>query len=81
LQISYTLDGAKDNTEMESYISRFKNENHSLLLDAPTIDGLAKVVNIRMHYYNDVRHHSALNNQPPRTFLERWLRDVDEDHR
>lgn len=79
LQISYTLDGAKDNPEMESFISRFKNENRSLLLDAPTIEMLIRVVNERMHYYNDVRRHSALNNQPPRTFLERWLSDVKAD--
>jgi transposase InsO family protein len=79
LRISYTLDGAKDNPEVESFISRFKNENRSLLLDAPTIETLAKVVNVRMHYYNDVRRHSVLNNQPPRKSLERWLRDINED--
>lgn len=80
LQVSYTLDGAKDNPEMESFISRFKTENRSLLLDAPTIEMLAKVVNVRMHYYNDVRRHSALGNQPPRKFLEQWLNNnVNED--
>ena len=76
LRISYALDGAKDNPEMESFNSRFKNENRSLLLDAPTVEILAKVVNERMDYYNDVRRHSALSNQPPRKFLERWLSDV-----
>jgi putative transposase len=76
LRISYALDGAKDNPEMESFISRFKNENRSLLLDAPTVEVLAKVVNERMDYYNDVRRHSALSNQPPRKSLERWLSDV-----
>jgi putative transposase len=81
LQISYTLDGAKDNPEMEAFISRFKNENRSLLLDAPTIEMLAKIVDVRLHYYNDVRRHSALDNQSPRKALERWLRDVDEDHK
>jgi len=66
---------------MEAFISRFKNKNRSLLLDAPTIEALAKVVNVRMHYYNDVRRHSVLNNQPPRSSLERWPRDVDKDHK
>ena len=78
LRISYTLDGAKHNPEMESFFSRFKNENRSLLLDAPTIEALAKVVAVRMHYYNDVRRHSVLDNQPPRKSLERWLSDVNE---
>jgi putative transposase len=76
LRISYALDGAKDNPEMESFNSRFKNENRSLLLDAPTVEMLAKVVNERMNYHNDVRRHSALSNQSPRKFLERWLSDV-----
>ena len=80
LQISYSLDGAKGNTEMEAFISRFKNENRSLLLDAPTIEVLEQVVNERMQYYNDVRRHSALDNQPPRKCLERHLNDVEREH-
>ena len=78
LQVSYSLDGARGNTEMEAFISRFKNENRSLLLDAPTIEALERVVNVRMRYYNEVRRHSALNNQPPRRWLKSWLNDVDK---
>jgi putative transposase len=79
LQISYSLDGARGNTEMEAFISRFKNENRSLLLDAPTIEVLERIVDERMQYYNDVRRHSALDNQPPRRWLERRLSDVGKD--
>jgi putative transposase len=79
LQISYSLDGARGNTEMEAFISRFKNENRSLLLDAPTIEALERVVNVRMRYYNEVRRHSALDNQPPRKWLECWLNDVEKE--
>jgi transposase InsO family protein len=79
LQISYSLDGARGNTEMEAFISRFKNENRSLLLDAPTIEALKRVVNVRMRYYNEARRHSALGNQPPGRWLERWLNDVDKE--
>jgi transposase InsO family protein len=78
LQISYTLDGARGNTEMEACFSRFKNENRSLLLDAPTVEALDKVVNEQMRYYNYVRRHSVLNNQPPRRWLEGWLIGVDK---
>jgi putative transposase len=79
LQVSYSLDGARGNTEMEAFISRFKNENRSLLLDAPTIEALKRVVNVRMRYYNEVRRHSALDNQPPRRWLECWLSDVKKE--
>jgi len=79
LQVSYSLDGARGNTEMEAFISRFKNENRSLLLDAPTIEALERVVTERMRYYNEVRLHSALDNQPPRKWLECWLNDVDKE--
>ena len=79
LQVSYSLDGARGNTEMESFISRFKNENRSLLLDAPTIEALKRVVNVRMRYYNEDRRHSALGNQPPRNWLECWLNGVDKE--
>lgn len=78
LQLSYSLDGARGNTEMESFISRFKNENRSLLLDAPTIEVLEQVVNVRMRYYNEVRRHSVLNNEPPWRFLKRWLAQEED---
>ena len=78
LQVSYSLDGARGNTEMEAFISRFKNENRSLLLDAPTIETLKRIVNVRMSYYNEVRRHSVLSNQPPRRWLKSWLNDVDK---
>ena len=64
---------------MEAFISRFKNENRSLLLDAPTIEALKRVVDVRMRYYNEVRRHSALDNQPPRKWLESWLNDVEKE--
>lgn len=80
LQLSYTLDGARGNTEMEAFISRFKDENRSLLLDALTIEQLEQIVNERMCYYNEVRRHSVLNNQPPWKCLKDWL-TVEEDDR
>jgi transposase InsO family protein len=75
LQLSYALDGAKDNTEMELFFSRFKSENRSLLLDAPTLTALKRGVKERMAYYNRVRRHSSLGNVPPLVFLQRWLEE------
>jgi putative transposase len=36
VRLSYALEGCRDNTEMESFHSRFKSENRSLLVEAAT---------------------------------------------
>jgi len=64
-RVSYALRGAKDNPEMESFNSRFKNENRSLLLEARSLDELKHVVAARMLYYNRERRHSSLGNRSP----------------
>lgn len=73
LRLSYSLDGARGNTEMEAFFSRFKNENRSLILDAPTLEALRRSIDERIRYFNDKRRHSTLGNQPPRPTLEKWL--------
>jgi putative transposase len=71
VRLSYALNGAKDNPEMESFNGRFKTENHSLFLEAPDIPALRTVVAERMHYYNTERRHSSLGYIAPRTYIER----------
>ena len=71
LRLSYALRGAKDNTEMESFNSRFKNEGRSLFLDAGSMTELAKIVAERIRYYNTQRRHSSIGNLPPLTYIER----------
>ncbi|MBD3349460.1 MAG: transposase [Candidatus Eisenbacteria bacterium] len=68
-RVSYALRGAKDNTEMEAWNSRFKNENRSLFLEAKDVRELRRVVAQRMDYYNGERRHSALGNQAPLAFV------------
>ncbi len=68
-RISYALGGAKDNPEMESFNSRFKTENRSLLFDAVDLAELIHLVSRRMRYYNRVRRHSTLGNQAPWTYV------------
>ncbi len=70
LRLSYSLNGAKDNTVMESFFSRFKNENRSLLLDAQGLQALGVVVDARMRYHNTERRHSTLDYQAPLTYVE-----------
>jgi transposase InsO family protein len=55
---------------MEAFFSRFKTENHSLLLDAQTLIDLASVVDARMHYYNWERRHSQLGYRVPMTYAD-----------
>ena len=70
LRLSYALRGAKDNPEMEGFISRFKEENRSLLLNAQTLRELQEVVAERMNYYNTERRHSRTDYLAPLTHLE-----------
>jgi len=71
VRLSYALNGAKGNPEMESFNGRFKTEGHSLFLDAQTLDELQAVVAERMHYYNTERRHSSIGYLPPLTYIER----------
>jgi hypothetical protein len=65
------IHGAKDNTEVEAWNSRFKNENRSLFLEPKDLGELRAVVAERIDYYNGERRHSAVRNQPPLVWVER----------
>lgn len=68
-RLSYALEGCRDNPEMEAFHSRFKTENRSLFLDAPSLADLRRVVAARIAYYNGRRRHSSLGNRAPLTYL------------
>jgi transposase InsO family protein len=69
VRVSYALNGARDNPEMEAFNSRFKTENRSLLLDAQTLDELQSLVSERIDYYNNERRHSSIAYQAPVVFI------------
>jgi putative transposase len=71
VRVSYALHGCRDTPEMESFHSRLKTENRSLLLEADSLTNLERVVNQRIRYYNAQRRHSSLENQAPLTVLAR----------
>lgn len=73
MKLSFALNGAGDNAEMESFFGHFKPENRSLFLDAQTIEELVDVVRERIRYYNWKRRHSSLGNQAPRRYAKRLL--------
>lgn len=68
---SYALRGFQDNQEMESFNSRFKEENRDLFWECETFEHLAKMVDERIHYYNYERRHSALGNETPIGYLKK----------
>lgn len=70
VRLSYALNGAKDNTEMESFFSRFKNENHSLFAAAQGPGPLGVLVDERMQYFNRERRHSSLGYVAPLSYVE-----------
>jgi len=74
IRLSFALNGAKDNPEVESFFGRFKTENRSLFLDAKTIDQLIEVVSRRVRYYNWQRRHSSLGNQAPMRYAKSLIR-------
>jgi putative transposase len=69
VRVSYALNGARDNPQMESFIGRFKTENRSLLLDAQTLEELRVAVGERMDYYNTRRRHSSIGYQAPILYI------------
>lgn len=69
VRLSYVLNGAKDNPQMESFFSRFKAEGESLFLNAETINELRTVVAQRIAYYNRERRHSSLDYLSPLVYL------------
>jgi transposase InsO family protein len=71
VQLSYALDGAKDNPAMESFNSRFKAEGASLFLDAAALDQLEQVVAKQMIYHNTKRRHSSLGYLSPLAYLKK----------
>jgi len=73
VQLSYALDGAKDNPRMESFNSRFKAENQSLFFEAPDLAQLQAVVAAQIRYHNTQRRHSRLDYLPPLVYVKRVL--------
>lgn len=69
-RLSYSENGARGNPWIESFWARFKQENHSLFLEAATLAELCRLVDQQMRYYNRERRHSAVGNQPPFAYLE-----------
>jgi len=73
VRVSYALQGAKDNPEMESFHSHFKGEGNSLFLDAQRFEELEQIVACRMRYYDTDRRHSTIGYVSPMEFIRQML--------
>jgi len=71
VRVSYSLNGARGNTEMESFNSHFKGENSSIFWEQRDLAGVIRVVERRLLYYNDIRRHASLGNISPTQFLKK----------
>ena len=71
VRVSYSLDGARGNTAMESFNGHFKEENAAILWEQRDLISVIRVVESRMLYYNDIRRHASLGNISPLVFLKK----------
>jgi hypothetical protein len=69
VRVSYALGGAQDNTEMEAFISRFKTENQSPLLDAKGLTEPKQLVARNIAYYKNASRYSSIGNRAPSQFI------------
>ena len=68
-RISFSENGAKGNTSMESFNGHFKGENKSLFHDAANIWELERVIGQQMGYYNSRRRHATLEYTAPMSYI------------
>lgn len=83
-RVPYSLNGARGNTEMESFNSRFmsalaggtrETENRSLLLDVHTPQDLECLVAERMRSCSSERRHSTIGYRAPAAYIAtQWQR-------
>jgi hypothetical protein len=70
IRVSYALNGARDNPEMEGFNSRLEAENRSILFDVQKLEEMQLVVRERMAYHNQIRRHSPIGYLAPATCNE-----------
>jgi putative transposase len=68
-RISFSENGAKGNTTMESFNGRFKGENASLFHEAANIWELSRLIAQQMEYHNCKRRHSTLGYTAPMNYI------------
>jgi putative transposase len=70
IRLSYSENGARGNTEMESFNGHFKCPNLSLFYEAKDLTELRAVIRERVKYWNIERRHSTLDYKAPLVYLK-----------
>ena len=68
-RVSFSENGAKGNTTMESFNGRFKGENESLFYEAANIWELKRLIAQQIEYHNGRRRHSTLGYTAPIDYI------------
>ena len=69
-RISFSENGARGNTYMESFNGHFKGESGGLFFDAKNMWELRRALAEQIEYYNVQRRHSALGYVSPWTYIK-----------
>ncbi len=75
VRLSYSTNGAKGNTYMESFNGHFKGPIQSILNEAETIEEVERVVGNRADDWNNDRRHSSLGQMAPMAYIEKERND------
>jgi putative transposase len=75
VRLSYSTNGAKGNTYMESFNGHFKDPIQSILNEAETMEEVERVVNSRANDWNNDRRHSSLGQMAPMAYIEKERND------
>lgn len=74
VKISFSENGARGNTWIESLWGRMKVETESLIHQAETFEELERVIDERFEYYNRRRRHSSIGQQKPEEYAKDKLK-------
>jgi len=77
VEISFSENGARGNTWIESLWGRMKVETESLIHQAETFEELERVIDERFEYYNRRRRHSSIGQQKPEEYAKDKLKTGD----
>ena len=75
VQLSYSTNGAKGNTYMESFNGHFKEPIESLLWEGESIPEVKGVIQKRVGKWNNDRRHSSIGQMAPGSYIEKQLKE------
>ncbi len=74
--LSYSTPGTPtDNPGQESFFGRLKDECQEEINEIQNFKQLKKFIQKRMNYYNNRRLHTSLNNQAPKKFTKKFIKN------